>query len=158
MRIVLAAGLIVSAVTLAGCGGGGPHINPDAKPIAGRWNATIATPAGLAGALQVSGRGWMGANPKEATETDAYVSIENASPGGQHPWHVHRGQCGSDQGIFGAADAYPILKVGGDGKAHAEAKLEIPAPVQGQYFINVHASKTNMATIVACGNLAPPAP
>ena len=101
MRITLAAGLVVSAVMLAGCGGGGPHINPDAKPVAGRWNATLARPAGLRGALQVSGMGWMVANPKEAEETEAYVSIENASPGGERPWHVHRGQCGSDQGIFG---------------------------------------------------------
>ena len=61
-----------------------------------------------------------------------------------------------DQGILGPPDAYPILKVGGDGKAEAEAKLEMPEPAQGQYFINVHASPANMGTIVACGNLAPP--
>ena len=51
-----------------------------------------------------------------------------------------------------------MLKVGGDGKAHAEADLPIPMPPAGQYFVNVHASAKNMATIVACGNLAPPAP
>ena len=91
-------------------------------------------------------------------QTEAYVSIENAAPGGQHPWHVHVGQCGQDRGIFGPADAYPILKVGGNGKADATAKVPVPMPRQGQYFINVHASATNMGTIVACGNLAPPAP
>jgi hypothetical protein len=156
MRFTLVAGLIISAVTTAGCGGGGMHINPEAKPVTNRWNATLATPEGLAGALQVTGTGWMGADPKKPTETQAYVSVANAGPGGRHPWHVHRGQCGQDQGILGPADAYPILKVGGDGKAEAEAKLEMPEPVQGQYFINVHASPANMATIVACGNLAPP--
>jgi hypothetical protein len=70
---------------------------------------------------------------------------------------VHRGQCGSDKGIFGPADAYPPLKVEGDGRASATARLETPYPKTGEYFVNVHASAKNMHTIVACGNLAPPA-
>jgi hypothetical protein len=152
MRSVLAAGL---AVAVAGCGSQAVSINPDAQPVAGRWNATLATPAGLAGAIQVRGMGWM-AGTKDSTETAAHVEITNAAPGGEHPWHVHLGQCGSDRGILGEADAYPVLKVGGNGKAEADAKLKIPLPRTGQYFINVHASAANMGTIVACGNLAPP--
>ena len=71
MRFTLVAGLIISAVTTAGCGGGGMHIDPEAKPVSNRWNATLATPAGLAGALQVTGTGWMGSDPKKPTETQA---------------------------------------------------------------------------------------
>ena len=156
MRRMITAGLIASAAALGGCGGRSVQIDPDAKPVASRWNATLSTPAGLAGALQVRGTGWMGLREKDSSKTEAYVAIQNAAPGGQHPWHVHLGQCGSDQGILGAADAYPVLKVGGDGKAEATAKLDIPLPATGQYFINVHASPANMGTIVACGNLAPP--
>ena len=156
MRSMLAAGLIAAAAVLAGCGGHGVRIDPDAQPVAKRWNATLSTPAGLSGALQVRGTGWMGVREKDATKTEAYVSIENAAPGGRHPWHVHLGQCGSDQGILGPADAYPVLKVGGNGKADATAKLDLPVPATGQYFINVHASPENMGTIVACGNLASP--
>jgi hypothetical protein len=74
-----------------------------------------------------------------------------------HPWHVHRGQCGSDQGVFGPADAYNPLKVDGDGRATATANLPVQLPRTGSFFINVHASAKNMSTIVACGNLAPPA-
>lgn len=155
MRTTLAAGLIVSAMAL-GCGGRSVEIDPDAQLVANRWNATLSTPAGLAGALQVKGTGWMGLRKKDSSETEAYVAIENAAPGGRHPWHVHVGQCGSDQGVLGPADAYPILKVGGNGKADATAKLSLMLPRQGQYFINVHASPSNMGTIVACGNLAPP--
>jgi hypothetical protein len=155
MRIVIAAGLTVAA--LAGCGGQAVSIDPNAKPVTGRWNATLATPAGLAGAIQVRGLGWM-AGTKDSTETTAHVEITNSAPGGQHPWHVHLGQCGNDRGILGEANAYPVLKVGGNGKADADAKLNIPTPRGGQYFINVHASAANMGTIVACGNLAPPAP
>jgi hypothetical protein len=155
MRTAGIVGLVVSLAAL-GCGGHGVKINPDAQPIANRWNATLSTPAGLAGAVQVRGSGWMGAKDKDASQTEAYVAIENAVPGGRHPWHVHVGQCGADRGVLGPADAYPILKVGGNGKADATAKLPIPLPLTGQYFVNVHASPSNMGTIVACGNLAPP--
>ncbi len=99
----------------------------------------------------------MGADPREQDKTRAQVSISNASPGGRHPWHVHRGQCGQDQGILGPADAYEPLRVDSDGKASQTAELSIPLPRSGSYFINVHASASNMSTIVACGNLAPPA-
>jgi hypothetical protein len=60
-------------------------------------------------------------------------------------------------GVLGPADAYKPLKVGGDGEAKADADLPIPMPAVGNYFVNVHASAQNMGTIVACGNLAPPA-
>jgi hypothetical protein len=157
MRHAAIAGLFVSAVTLGGCGRHAVEIDQNAKPVASRWNGTLATPAGLAGALQVAGTAWMGYKEKDSTQTRAHVAIENAAPGARHPWHVHIGQCGSDHGIFGPPDAYPVLKVGGNGKAEADADLPLPTPRQGQYFVNVHASATNMGTIVACGNLAPPA-
>ena len=157
MRAVVSAGLIAAVAGLVGCGGHSVHIDPKAEPVTDRWNAVLATPAGLAGALQVRGTGWMTPNPKEAGQTQAHVEITNAAEGGVHPWHVHRGQCGNDMGVFGPADAYPPLKVGGDGTAKADADLATPMPTAGEYFINVHASAQNMNTIVACGNLAPPA-
>jgi hypothetical protein len=70
---------------------------------------------------------------------------------------VHRGQCGTDQGILGPADAYPPLKVAKDGHADATATLPIAFPKTGDFFVHVHASSKNMSSIVACGNLAPPA-
>jgi hypothetical protein len=99
----------------------------------------------------------MGPNEKNADRTQAQATISNAVPGGEHPWHVHRGRCGSDQGIFGPADAYKPLKVSGDGRASSTAELSVPTPRTGEFFVNVHASARNMGTIVACGNLAPPA-
>ena len=98
----------------------------------------------------------MAADPKDPGQTRAHVEVSNAVPGGQHPWHVHRGQCGSDQGVFGPADAYKPLKVSGDGRASENATLSVALPKSGSYFVNVHASAKNMSTIVACGNLAPP--
>jgi hypothetical protein len=156
MRIALSAGLIVPALILTGCGGHAVHIESNGPAVASRWTATLSTPPGLSGALQIRGTGWMGVKEKDTTQTQAHVAIENAAPGARHPWHVHIGQCGNDQGILGPADKYPVLKVGGDGRAQADAYLPVPVPRQGQYFVNVHASPTNMGTIVACGNLAPP--
>jgi hypothetical protein len=156
MRAVVSAGLIAAA-TLAACGGHAVKIDPKAQPVSSRWNAVLATPAGLAGAIQVRGTGWLAPDPKDSSKSKAYVEITNAAPGGVHPWHVHRGQCGNDMGVLGPADAYKALKVGGNGEAKADADLPIPMPTVGDYFINVHASAQNMGVIVACGNLAPPA-
>jgi hypothetical protein len=157
MRTSIAAALGLSALALASCGGRrAVELNPEQDMVSSRWNATLATPAELAGATQVRGRAWMGVSRKDSAETEASVSIANAAPGGVHPWHVHIGRCGADQGILGPPDAYEPLKVDNDGRAEATAKLALPAPRSGQYFVNVHASADNMRTIIACGNLAPP--
>jgi hypothetical protein len=157
MRHTGAAALLALALAGAACGGRKRvEIDPDRELVGSRWNATLSTPAQLAGAVQVKGTGWMAADSKDTAKTRAHVAIENAVPGGEHPWHVHLGQCGNDRGIFGPADAYQPLQVGGNGEAEANATLPVPAPMAGQYFVNVHASRNNMGTIIACGNLAPP--
>jgi hypothetical protein len=158
MKAPIIASLVVSALTLASCGGRKPvEINPDAVSVATRWNGTLSTPPELAGVTDIRGQGWMAADPKDPNQTRAYVAISNSVPGAVYPWHVHRGHCGSDQGIFGPADAYKPLKVGNDGKASATAELQVSQPKTGDFFVNVHASQRNMTRIVACGNLAPPA-
>lgn len=156
MRTTIAAVFAIAAVS--GCGGRrAVEINPEEQGVAaGRWNATLVTPPELAGAMQVKGMAWMAAKDEDSTETEAGVSISNAAPGGVHPWHVHIGRCGMDQGILGPAGAYKPLKVDDDGRAKASAELALPVPRAGQYFVNVHASANNMRTIIACGNLAPP--
>jgi hypothetical protein len=126
----------------------------DSGPSYGsRWNATLATPAALTGALDVHGTAWMA---PATGHTTAGVSISNAAPGGTHPWHIHEGRCGGNGPILGPADAYPPLNVANDGTASAQANLDIPLPESGDYYVNVHASSDNMGTIIACGNLAPP--
>lgn len=157
MKARTVASLIGSALALASCGGRQPvEINPNTPSVAARWNGTLATPSELLGALQIRGQTWMAADEKDPGKTRAHVEISNAAPGGVHPWHVHRGQCGSDQGILGPADAYNPLKVEGDGTAKSTAEIPTPLPKTGSFFVNVHASASNMRTTVACGNLAPP--
>ncbi|HEX6533698.1 MAG TPA: hypothetical protein VF041_03820 [Gemmatimonadaceae bacterium] len=120
-----------------------------------RWNATLATPSDLAGALQVKGSAWM-APSSDGNGTRVHVSISNAAPGGVHPWMVHQGRCGDDRGVVGQASDYQPLRVSAEGTASQDAILSIPEPKTGEYFVNVHASASNMGTSIACGNLAPP--
>jgi hypothetical protein len=142
---------------LAACGGHRQvEMNPEGELVAARWNATLATPTALAGAMQVRGRGWWVEQRGEPTRSQAHVEVANAVPGGDHPWHVHQGQCGDNGPIVGPATAYRSLEVDKDGKAEATADLPLAMPRTGQYYLNVHASANNMGTIIACGNLAPP--
>lgn len=157
MKAHTAASLILVALSASSCGGRqAVEINPNTVPVASRWNGRLTTPPELAGIVDIRGSAWMGPEEKNPDRTRAHVDIANAVPGGVHPWHVHRGRCGADQGIFGPADAYKALKVGGGGRASSEAELPGPTPKTGEFFVNIHASAGNMRTIVACGNLAPP--
>jgi hypothetical protein len=120
-----------------------------------RWHANLASPADLAGAIQMNGSATM-APASTRGNTTVLLDLANATPGGQHPWALHRGQCGSDQGLVGSAGAYPVAQVGRDGHATSSANLPIEAPTSGSYFVTVAASAANQTVAVACGNLAPP--
>jgi len=158
MKAHTAASLILAALAASSCGGRkAVEINPSTQPVATRWNGTLATPHELSGVVDIRGGAWMGPDEKNAERTRAHVEVFNAVPGGVHPWHVHRGRCGTDQGIFGPAGAYSPIKVGDKGRASSETELTVPTPKAGEFFVNVHASAKNMRTSVACGNLAPPA-
>lgn len=134
------------------------EINPSpAIPMSSRWTATIASPADLRGAVEIHGAGWM-APPSlsDSSRTLVEIHIANASPGGVHPWGIHKGSCGNDQGVFGSDRAYSPLKVSGDGTASARIVQTIPTPKTGSYFVEVLGAPSNTELVIACGNLAPP--
>ncbi len=122
-----------------------------------RWHANLASPASLAGAVQMNGSASMAPDASNS-HTVITIDLANASPGGRHPWEAHMGQCGAggDNGVFGLIDAYQPLEVDSDGRASSTATVALPTPRSGGYFVVVHASEANAQTIVACGNLAPP--
>jgi hypothetical protein len=151
--------LAVSALALSSCN---PFRHDDSVAVTtkdenlnSRWHGTLATPADLAGAVQMSGSASMAPSTKSGNTTVS-LDLANATPGGLHPWQLHRGQCGSDEGVVGSVAAYPAAKVGHDGHATASANLPLATPTVGNYFVIVEASAANQATTVACGNLAPP--
>jgi hypothetical protein len=129
------------------------EIKPQDIPVGERWNAALATPSGLAGAVQVRGTGYLARDPDGSK---AVIHVSNATRGGVHPWSVRVGHCGTDNPAFGDPSAYPNLKVDDDGTAQASATLSVPFPTSGQYSLEMRASPTNMGTVIACGNLAPP--
>jgi hypothetical protein len=120
-----------------------------------RWHGTLTSPASLAGAVQMTGQVSMspGGSPGN---TSVALLLANASPGGLHPWQVHRGQCGMDEGVFGTPENYNALKVDDGGRSSVTANVPLAMPSDGRYFVSVGASAANAGTIVACGNLAPP--
>jgi hypothetical protein len=87
-------------------------------------------------------------------KTNISVNLANAMAGQRLPWHVHEGTCNSDMGIVGGASSYPVIIVTNDGTASSTAVLNVTLDKAKDYFVNVHASPTNLQTIVACGDLA----
>jgi hypothetical protein len=151
--------LAVSAFALASCNPfrHEPAVEVSTKDVNlnSRWHANLATPADLAGAVQMNGSASMAPGTRSGNTTVS-LNLANATPGGLHPWQLHLGQCGSDEGVFGSAEAYPVAKVGHDGRARSSASVPIETPTTGSYFVIVRASAANDAMTVACGNLAPP--
>ena len=151
--------LAVSALALTACN---PFHRESAVEVSAkdvnlntRWHATLASPADLAGAVQMNGTATMAPGAK-GDNTEVVLVLANATPGGVHPWQLHLGQCGADEGIFGAADEYQPVTVDRSGRALATATVPLQTPTTGRYFVIVHASAANAAMTVACGNLAPP--
>ncbi|HSM61851.1 MAG TPA: hypothetical protein VK849_13675 [Longimicrobiales bacterium] len=122
-----------------------------------RWHANLASPASLAGAVQMSGSASMAPDP-DGTSTVITLSLANATPGGLHPWAAHQGRCGTgmDYGVFGSSDKYERVEVDSDGHASGQATVPLTTLRSGDYFVAVYASEANSGMVVACGNLAPP--
>lgn len=116
------------------------------------WTATLSAPSSYAGDEHVFGSATVAPNGSGSGFT-ATVNIAGATPKSTHPWHVHKGTCGNDQGIVGGASSYTAIKVGDDGKGTSSAKVSAPLDPKGSYMVNIHASSTDMKTIVACGPL-----
>jgi hypothetical protein len=93
---------------------------------------------------------------ENARTTDVRVDLSNATPGGVHPWGLHRGQCSDDQGLVGERSEYGSIEVGDNGQATASANVDLHTPSSGMYSVRVTASAMNTNTIVGCANLAPP--
>lgn len=119
----------------------------DATEVAS-WEAALS-PAATGSA--VSGQ----ASIRATGEGDSEVatSIEGAEPGRTYPWHIHSGSCGSGGPIFGAAGDYQPVTTNDAGEGEAEAIVPVGLDPEGDYYVNVHASPEDLATIVACGEV-----
>lgn len=114
-----------------------------------KWNTTLAPQ----GAGTVAGTATIAPGTTAGT-TVVTVGITGGTPGATYPWHVHTGNCGDQGPVVGSAAAYPVLTVDAGGKAQADATIPVPTPTTGNYYVNVHASPSDMGTIISCGNLS----
>ena len=133
--------------------------SPTAADTGVTWRATLMPPEGtsprsadsaagmplIGGAATLAGAG--------AKQTRATIYVTHAPPKSVLPWHVHRGQCGKDEGIVGPANVYTPIHVGGNGEGQIAQTLPFATPTSGNYMVNVHKSPDELKTILACGNL-----
>ena len=86
-------------------------------------------------------------------KTDARVSLEGAVSGGSHPWMIHEGTCNLPGQGLGMMSEYPLITVGADGRGTANAMINGRLDEAKDYVVIVHASQSDMQTVVACGDL-----
>lgn len=142
--------LLIGVVALGACAvstNDGVDVDP-VTDLIGDWRATLEPRS------DTRIRGTVDARSAAAT-TGVSLTIAGANAGARHPWHIHRGTCGSGGGIVGDPNAYPILQVGNDGIASASADLLVALNEGESYHVDVHQSSQAMGTIVACGPLRP---
>jgi hypothetical protein len=134
-------------------------VKVETDPKTGRTDVDVqkaGTPETWSGTLSAVGGSGITGTASGTTAHDSthvMVNITGATPGATLPWHVHDGKCGdASPPVVGDAAAYPPLVVGPDGKASGMAHITVKLNEARNYIINVHASPTNMGTIVACGD------
>lgn len=153
MRI---AKLLVLALLIAACsrtvkvqsdpGSGKVDVDVGRAGEAEGWRATLNAVGG-------SGITGMAAGTSGNEITHVTINVMGAQAGARLPWHVHEGQCGDASApIVGPASAYPPLVVGANGRATGQAHLNLQLNEAKSYIVNVHASPTNLGTIVSCGD------
>jgi Cu-Zn family superoxide dismutase len=82
------------------------------------------------------------------------LQISGGTAGATYPWHIHTGSCSEGMtSIVGSGQLYTALGTSGDGTASLTTNVPVTLDPAQRYHVNVHASPTDMGTIVACGDL-----
>jgi hypothetical protein len=89
-----------------------------------------------------------------AGQTMVEVQVSGGTSGATYPWHIHTGSCSDGMTpIVGSASLYTALGASGDGTASLSTTVPVTLDPAQPYHVNIHASPTDMGTIVACGDL-----
>jgi hypothetical protein len=124
---------------------------------ASRWHVVFVSTGTSGGSVPMEGWASMRSGASRSN-TSILLNVTHADPGTVHPWELHHGRCGADQGIYGPAGAYEPLTVDAGGRGAGQATVRMPLPTEGPFFIRVAASPASPETTVACGDLVPPTP
>jgi hypothetical protein len=90
-----------------------------------------------------------------AAEFRTVLTLRGSDAGQQHPWHVHRGRCDSQGPVVGSILAYPVLQIRGDGNVDLTQTIRERLEPGPSYYVDIHASRSNMDLIIACADLLP---
>ena len=148
----LAAVAVAAACATPVMQGGGPRgsaasSSPSNAQGLPTWHGTLMSKNGstVVGSTTV--------RPISDAGTQATLTLSGATAGGVFPWHVHTGTCAQTGGIVGPPTSYTAVAVGADGSGTVVVTLPFATPTSGAYSVNVHASPSDMGTIVACADL-----
>lgn len=78
--------------------------------------------------------------------TTVSIELQGAPADGVHPAHYHTGQCGDNGAIV-----YPLTDVV-NGKSETQIETTLEDLMSEELYLNVHLSKEEIGTIVACGD------
>ena len=147
--------LMLAALTLTAC------VRTRTDPATGNVDVDIESPAQRGEEWEGSIRGlnmysaMTGTARARVVEgvADVTVNLRGGTPGQTHPWHVHEGKCGSGGPIVGNPSEYPPITIGAAGNATSTSKLQMNLNEALVYHVNFDASATEMATIIASGEI-----
>ena len=88
-------------------------------------------------------------------QTRVIFSLTDGTANAVRPWHVHFGVCGNDKMIVGMPANYPPLVMSSQGNVSAIAQLPVELVKGTNYVIHLHASPSDMKTVIACAPLMP---
>ena len=88
-------------------------------------------------------------------QTRVLFALSDGTRNSVLPWHVHYGVCGNDATIVGSPSSYPPLVIDQSGQLRAVALLPVELTTKATYVIHLHASATEVHTVIACAVLVP---
>ena len=147
--------LLCAAVLAAGC------VRTRTDPATGRTDVDVESPAkrGEDWSGRLTGRGMytavQGTVRAQSLDgrTTITVQLEGDAPYSSRAWALHEGRCDAPGPMLSGMADYPALGVGADGRATATTTLQHMLNEAKSYYVAVHASSSDMATIVACGEI-----
>ena len=144
-------------VVLAACGPSYSSTGGTTTPAPAARTDIAAAPRYSANLAAIGGstvHGTATVHSMDNVQQTVQLQISGGTPGATYPWHIHTGSCSNGMTpIVGAPQNYTALGTSGDGTASLMATIPIALNDKQPYHVNVHASPTDMGTIVACGDL-----
>jgi len=89
---------------------------------------------------------------KAPNTTFVEMAQRNDTPGAVRTWRVRHGTCKQPGKVFGDSAAYPVIRIGKDGKGVGTVTLRLALPDTGGFHVAVAASPRDSRR-AACGDL-----